>query len=175
MFKNTRKLHKYHIQKFTQFRPWYLSSKMNIIKFIRGTWWGASPEASLILYKTFVRSIIDSGCFIYFPTQTSQIQKIEKIKFLAIRLCLGFRISTPTNILLSESKLPFLQNRAEFLCQCYINKIKSNTGLPIYLQTHSKLFPKLKQTKKSTSRIEAKTNRTLLRKPYCPEQYYFHE
>ena len=52
---------------------------MNIIKFIRGTWWGASPETLLILYKTFVHSIIDYGCFIYFPTKPSQIQKLEKI------------------------------------------------------------------------------------------------
>ena len=105
---------------------------MNIIKFIRGTWWGADPQTLITLYKTFVRSIIDYGCFIYFPTQLNQINKLEKIQYLATRLALGFRNSTPTNILLSESKLPLLQERSKFLCNCYLNKVHSNVSLPVH-------------------------------------------
>ena len=105
---------------------------MNIIKFIRDTWWGADPEMLIILYKTFVRSIIDYGCFIYFPTQLNQINKLEQIQYLATRLALGFRNSTPTNILLSESKLPLLQERSKFFCNCYLNKVHSNVSLPFH-------------------------------------------
>ena len=42
---------------------------LNMVKFLRGTWWGADPRTLLLLYKSFVRSIIDYGSFMYFPTQ----------------------------------------------------------------------------------------------------------
>ena len=42
---------------------------LSIIKFLRATWWGAHPETLLIFYKSFVRSILDYGCFVHFPTQ----------------------------------------------------------------------------------------------------------
>ena len=72
---------------------------MNIIKFLRVTWWGSDHETLIILYKSFVRSILDYGCFVYFPTQLNQIEKLEKIQYAVIRLALGYRINTPTNIL----------------------------------------------------------------------------
>lgn len=34
---------------------------LNIIKYLRGTWWGADPQTLLLLYKSFVRSILDYG------------------------------------------------------------------------------------------------------------------
>lgn len=39
---------------------------LNMIKFLRGTWWGSSPDTHSIIYKSFIRSIIDYGSFIYF-------------------------------------------------------------------------------------------------------------
>lgn len=50
---------------------------LNIIKFIRRTWWGADPSTLLIFYKSFVRSLIDYGCFIYFPYRKDLKEKIE--------------------------------------------------------------------------------------------------
>lgn len=89
-------------------------------------------ETLLILYKCFVRSIIDYASFAYFPTQKDLINKLGKIQFYAIRLCYGFRISTPTNILLAESKLVSIQERTGFLCNCYLYKVLSNSNFLIH-------------------------------------------
>ncbi|CAB0030850.1 unnamed protein product [Trichogramma brassicae] len=48
------------------------------------------------------------------------------ITMLTIRIALGYRMSTPTNVLLSESKLPSLQKRFEYLTRCYVTKVMSN-------------------------------------------------
>ena len=75
---------------------------LNIIKFLCGTWWGSDPETLTTLYKSYIRSSIDYGCFIWFPKQKKLIEKIEKIQYAALRTVLGYRISTPTNIILAN-------------------------------------------------------------------------
>ncbi|XP_058807568.1 uncharacterized protein LOC131673537 [Phymastichus coffea] len=107
------------------------SRALNIVKFLRGTWWGAHPNILTLFYKSFVRSIIDYGCFIYFPTQADALLKLERIQYKSIRLALGYRASTPTNILLAESKLPLLIERSKYLCHSYLNKIYSNKELSL--------------------------------------------
>ena len=53
-----------------------VSRATNIVKFLRGTWWGSNLSTLLILYKSFIRSIIDYVCFVYFPTQISEKQRL---------------------------------------------------------------------------------------------------
>ena len=78
---------------------------MNTIKFLRGCWCGAYPSTLLIFYKSFVRPIIDYASFLYFPLKNTNVLKLERIQVQAIRLSLGYRITTPTNILTSEAKM----------------------------------------------------------------------
>lgn len=102
---------------------------LNIVRFLRGTWWGADPGTLLVLYKSFVRSILDYGSFVYFPTRKATQSRIEAIQYSAIRLALGLRLSTPRNLLLAESKLDRLSDRATFLGNKYLGKVLSNSGL----------------------------------------------
>lgn len=108
------------------------SRALNIVKYLCGTWWGSSPETLLILYKSFVLSIIDYGSYIYFPSTKKASKKIEAIQNEAIRIALGYRRSTPIGILLAESKLMLLKERSNYLCDCYIAKIMSNSNSDVY-------------------------------------------
>ena len=103
------------------------SKALNILRFLCGTWWGSSPEILIIFYKSFVCSIIDYGSFIYLTSNKSTIERIEKIQFAAIRIAYGYRRSTPTNIILAESKMISLENRSNFLCRCFLAKSISTT------------------------------------------------
>ena len=98
---------------------------LNIIKFLCGKWWGSDPETLITLYKSYVRSLFEFGCFVYFPTRKTLAQKLERVQFAAIRIALGYRISTPTNILLGESKLLTIRERASYLGKCYFSKALS--------------------------------------------------
>lgn len=61
----------------------------------------------------------------------TQTNKLEKFQYSAIRFSLGYRRTTPTNILLAESKLPLISERAIFLCKNYLMKILSHNNLQI--------------------------------------------
>ena len=89
---------------------------LNIIKYVRGTWWGTNPSTLLTIYKSYIRSIAEYACFATFPKKNNEISKLEKIQFAAIRLALGYRISTSTNILIVKSKLLLFQDKARYLC-----------------------------------------------------------
>lgn len=102
------------------------AKSLNIIKFLCGTWWGADPSTLIILYKSLIRSVIDYGSFIYFPTQINLINKIENIQISALKTSLGYRRSTPNNIVLAESKVTTLKERTNYLCKRHISKIFSN-------------------------------------------------
>ena len=55
------------------------SKTFNIIKFLRGIWWGSDPESLITIYKSYVRSIIEYSCYVFFPTQKDQNLKLERI------------------------------------------------------------------------------------------------
>lgn len=93
---------------------------------------GADPETLITLYKSYVRAIMDYGIFIYYPTTTKMMAKLEGVQFIAIRYALGFRNSTPTNILLSESKLSLIRERAKFLALNFLIKIYTNNNSNVF-------------------------------------------
>lgn len=108
------------------------NSAINIMKYLCGTWWGSDPETLIILYKSFVRSLMEYGIFLYFPKTKQYAKKIERIQYNAIRVALGYRRSTPTNVILAESKLTLIQERAKYLGNKYFGKILSNKSSLIY-------------------------------------------
>ena len=99
---------------------------LNLIKFLRGTWWGCNPNTLLILYKSFLRSTLEYVCFIFFPTQKNTIEKIERIQYAA----------------------------SKYLGINYINKIHSNKNLLVHetLSNFSKNFNKQSKTRKYSNR-----------------------
>lgn len=90
------------------------SRALNLIKFVRGTWWGANRSTLLTMYISFVR--IYYGVFIYFPSNKRGFSKLDSIQSSAIRMSLGLRSSTSKNLLLAESKLLGNRDRAVYLC-----------------------------------------------------------
>lgn len=119
------------------------TKSLNIIKFLCGTWWGSDPETLTALYKSYILSKIDNASFIYYPTSKNLVNKLENIQLSAIRSALGYRITTPKNILLAESKLISITERAKqlgciFLLKCMSIKIVKPLSLPINSHAHTK-------------------------------------
>lgn len=72
-------------------------------------------NTALIMYKSYVRSIMDYGICIYYPKHIRSCMKIERIQFKGVRTVLGYRNSSPTNVMMEEAKIPYLQDRASWL------------------------------------------------------------
>ena len=87
-----------------------------------------------VFIKSFIRAQIDYALYIYMPFQKNNLLMLGRIEYLAIQRALGYRNSTPNNILIAESKLPLLIERAKFLCKKFLPKSLSNIKTSIHLQ-----------------------------------------
>ncbi|XP_024884195.1 uncharacterized protein LOC112462567 isoform X2 [Temnothorax curvispinosus] len=87
--------------------------------------------------KSLVRSVIDYGIFVYFPRDASYTLKLERAQFMGIRTALGYRNSTPNNVIVAEAKVSrSLRDRAFMLESNFINKamVYNQNGLCQKLQ-----------------------------------------
>lgn len=57
------------------------SAPTNLISFLTTTWWGASPDVLLLLYKALIRSRIEYGAIAWYPIITCQLGKLNRIQY----------------------------------------------------------------------------------------------
>ncbi|KAM0731572.1 putative RNA-directed DNA polymerase from transposon X-element [Formica fusca] len=112
------------------------SKLINILSMLRGTWWGASPQLLLSIYRALIRSSMEYGCSIFPLNNRSILYQLEKIQFRALRLCTGLRRTTPINVLLAESGESSLKHRFFYLTSRYILKIFSLDDHPTIEKLH---------------------------------------
>lgn len=79
-------------------------------------------NTALMLYKSIIRSLTEYANFIYHPTMKNQATKLERAQFLGIRTALGYRNSTPTNVMVAEAKVRLLRDRAALLARNFLIK-----------------------------------------------------
>ncbi|KMQ89246.1 pol-like protein [Lasius niger] len=91
-----------------------------------------------------------------FPLNNSSIMsQLNKIQYQAIRLCLGLRRTTPTNIILAEAAEPPLRIRFEYLTSKYTLKIFSLDTHPVIDKLYALLWYSRNSRKKDPSDHEA--------------------
>ena len=97
----------------------------NILKCVTHTSWGADPNISLIIYKSYIRSIIDYGSIFYNQAAKCHLEKIDKVQAQSLRLCIGVMKSSPIPCILAETLLTPLSHRRKILGTKYILKLYS--------------------------------------------------
>jgi len=82
---------------------------VDILTTLAGTWWGSHPQLLLNLYRSIFRSSIEYGCHIFrFHLNKTRFIPLERLQYRAIKVAMGYRVSTPINVILYESKeVPF--------------------------------------------------------------------
>ena len=104
--------YKYHID--------YVVSKcnkrLNLLKILSGTYWGAGKNTLLTLYRTLIRSALDYGMPAYFFASKSQLARLRKIQNQALRICCGAMKSTPICALQASCNEMPLELRHQYLC-----------------------------------------------------------
>jgi len=102
---------------------------MSIIKYLSCTWKGADPALLLRLYRALIRSRSEYGASLFTLTAI-QKGKLELIQCRGVRSALGYRQSTPNNVLLAEVKeIPF-DIRFTYLTKNYLNRVFGSTDHP---------------------------------------------
>ena len=64
--------------------------------------WGADKITLLHLYRSLVRSKLDSGCIVYGSAKTSYLKALDAIHHQGLRLCMGAYWTSPVDSLYVE-------------------------------------------------------------------------
>lgn len=93
----------------------YIASKakkrLNLLRVLTGTEWGASKSCMITIYKTLIRSLFDYGCEAYSSCHPRQFKKLVTIQNMALRLCTGAMRGTNTQSLEVDTGVPPLELR----------------------------------------------------------------
>uniref|UniRef100_A0ABD2XMY4 Reverse transcriptase domain-containing protein n=1 Tax=Trichogramma kaykai TaxID=54128 RepID=A0ABD2XMY4_9HYME len=95
---------------------------INILSCLRGTWWGGDPLTLLMLYKSLIRSKLEYCGFLIHPCAKSNLDKLDKIQNICLRIAMGYRNSTPLNVIAAETNVPSLNGRFKILGYKYLLK-----------------------------------------------------
>lgn len=141
----------------------YLKGKcergMNILKCVTKTKWGADSNTALTFYRCYIRAILDYGCVLYGSASNTNLLKVDRIQYKAIRICLGIMRSSPCQAILVEAKEPPLNLRREFLANKFLIGIRTlqddNSLNNIYTLTQDNFTNKYWKIKNSPPLVEA--------------------
>lgn len=96
---------------------------INAIKMISGTPWGNDPRSLLVLYKAFIRSVIEYCPLAILNMSNCHFIKIERLQWGSLRIALGCMNSSPNSSLEVLAGIPPLRYRLKFLLQKFMIKI----------------------------------------------------
>lgn len=96
----------------------------SMFKYINGITKDLEVNTALLLYKGLIRSVIDYGSIIFVPNNDCKSRMlIEQAQFAGLRSAMGYRNSTPTNVIVAESKVTYIRDRAKMLAKNFCSKI----------------------------------------------------
>lgn len=101
---------------------------LNLLRYTCRVTWGMETNTALMIYKSYVRSILEYGLFVFYPRDYRGKEKWEKIQNKGLRIAMGYRNSTPINVMIAESEVDRLRDRAGLLPRNYWTKIVSRNG-----------------------------------------------
>ena len=104
------------------------SKRLNLMRAISGTRWGATTKSLITIYRALIRSVLDYGATAYDSASNSQLQKLDRIQYSALKLCCGAMTSTSASALQVECgeaplRLRRLQQQIKFAV-----KVKATTS-----------------------------------------------
>lgn len=96
-----------------------------LLKYMNGVGRGMEVNTTLMLYKSLIRAISGYGSMIYYDYANKEIlsEEMEKIQFQELRTAMGYRMSTPKNVILEEAKVSSMRERAIMLAKGSLAKI----------------------------------------------------
>ena len=74
--------------------------RLNILRAVAGTTWGASKRTLLSIYKAVIRPILLYGSVAYASSYSCHTNKLQAIQYAALRICAGAMRGTSANDLL---------------------------------------------------------------------------
>ena len=87
------------------------SRRLNLLRSISGTTWGADRKTLLYLYTSLIRPVIEYNAFLFDNISTTQSNRLEVIQNAALRVATGALKTTNTYTMNIETNIPQLASR----------------------------------------------------------------
>jgi ribonuclease HI len=136
-------------------------SRLNLMRCISGTNWGADKKSLFHIYQALIRSVIDYGCEAYHSASSSVLSKLDRIQSYALRICCGAMKCSPVSALQVECGEKPLELRRESFQLKYAIKVKTIKDHPA-----AGILKERKPIKREKSSFSKKT------KPFLMELKY---
>lgn len=109
--------------------------RLDILKNISNSNWGADTVSMLRLYRALVRSKLDYGCVIYASARENILKLLDPVHNSALRICTGAFRSSPVVSLYAESGEASLSVRREQLSLQFLTHIDTTwiTNIRVHL------------------------------------------
>lgn len=98
---------------------------INILRFVCRVTWRMEVGTALMIYKSYVRALIEYGLLVYYPREVKGQRTLERLQNKGVRIAMGYSNSTPINVMTAEAKI-IIEDRAGLLARNYWIKITSN-------------------------------------------------
>ena len=96
--------------------------RLPMLRYIAHVSKGVNQSTMLMLYKSLVRSVIKYGGAVYTDGNSKNMKKLQIIQNAGIRIAMGYRITTPTNVMHAEAGIMDVVTRMELLLERYTTK-----------------------------------------------------
>lgn len=96
-----------------------VKKRINMLRYVASVKKGASPWTMILLYKNMVRSVLEYALPIYYGENRRAREDFGKIQNRGVRIVMGYRITTPINVMHAEAGMMRLQHRVELLVDRY--------------------------------------------------------
>ncbi|KYN28025.1 hypothetical protein ALC57_02565 [Trachymyrmex cornetzi] len=104
---------------------------INIISALTAVWWGSHSQCLLSVYRSVFRGSIEYACAVFAWNNSRIFLKLERLQYKAIRTALGYRQSTPINVMLCEARELPLKLRFSLLNEIFVLKCLSKKNHPV--------------------------------------------
>ena len=106
------------------------TKRLNLMRNLCGTRWGATLDTLLVIYKTLVRSVIEYGDIVYYNISKTNSNKLNSLQYKALKIVCGSMTGAPLEALQNETgELPLHLSRHKHQL-VYYAKVKSNAKHP---------------------------------------------
>ena len=115
--------------------------RIDLLKSLSHSSWGADRETMLYLYKTLIRPKLDYGSVVYASASDAILRKLDPIQNTAIRLSTRAFKSSPIPSLHAETGIVPLTYRREKICLQYKLHIERTPSSPTSINTVDQTAP----------------------------------
>ena len=108
----------------------HTKGRVNLIRMLSGQSWGCSKMATLTVYRSLIRSVLEYGCELFSTATSKSLKKLDVLQAKCLRICCGAMRCTPHASLQNEcGELPLALRRTEILMRHCV-RITANTDNP---------------------------------------------